>query len=412
MSNDYEVIEDGSRPTTAVAIHSTGQAMARRDLVAGMLRPVAPVDEVIGAQNEVRNLVARALQEDRDYGKIPGTDKATLLKPGAERINAAYGLGAEYRVTEKEVDHDREVKWNKVKWITRNVKPSQVEADTLKEAGKGRWRKGDGDAWVWQDKNTEDGLSLGLYRYVVECRLVHRASGVVVGQGIGSCSSMESKYIDRPRDSENTILKMACKRAYIAATLNTHGLSDQFTQDMEDFAGDREHGSPDPSPAGSQTSSGGSARRSSGQSSPPASSRATDIPSCPECSGPMWDNRPKKASGQYKATAADFACKDKQCGGKVWPPKDGESDGGVAELDRLVAATESAIRELSGLDAGAADLAKQSLNEIQRGEQVKPDQLRRLQTRVQQSIDDARAFAAVGAPAGDDFEDFNDDLPF
>src|SRR5690606_25684207 len=116
----------------------------------------------------------------------------------------------------------------------RNVKPSQVEADTLKEAGRGRWRKGDGDAWVWQDKNTEDGLSLGLYRYVVECRLVHRASGVTVGQGIGSCSSMESKYIDRPRDSENTILKMACKRAYIAATLNTHGLSDQFTQDMED----------------------------------------------------------------------------------------------------------------------------------------------------------------------------------
>src|SRR5690606_31699734 len=172
----------------------------------------AAPEQVLEAQNEVRELVARALQKGRDYGTIQGTEKPTLLKPGAERINAAYGLAAEYHIVEREIDHDREVRWTK---------------------RKKRWANkfhGDRD-FTWEE---EAGVSLGLYRYVTECRLIHRASGVMVGQGLGSCSTMESKYVDRPRDMENTVLKMAEKRAYIAATLNTHGLSDQFTQDIED----------------------------------------------------------------------------------------------------------------------------------------------------------------------------------
>jgi len=37
------------------------------------------------------------------------------------------------------------------------------------------------------------------------------------------------------------------------------------------------------------------------------------MPQCPTCSGSMWDNRQKKASGQFKATSADFSCKNKGC---------------------------------------------------------------------------------------------------
>ena len=42
-------------------------------------------------------------------------------------------------------------------------------------------------------------------------------------------------------------------------------------------------------------------------------------PECPTCSGQMWDNRPKKASGQYKPNAPDFTSRDRECGGKLWP---------------------------------------------------------------------------------------------
>ena len=41
-------------------------------------------------------------------------------------------------------------------------------------------------------------------------------------------------------------------------------------------------------------------------------------PSCPTCSGTMWDNRPKKASGDANPKSPDFKCKDKACGGVIW----------------------------------------------------------------------------------------------
>lgn len=42
------------------------------------------------------------------------------------------------------------------------------------------------------------------------------------------------------------------------------------------------------------------------------------VPSCPACGKVMWDNRPKKASGEYSEKSPDFKCKDKTCGGVIW----------------------------------------------------------------------------------------------
>ena len=41
-------------------------------------------------------------------------------------------------------------------------------------------------------------------------------------------------------------------------------------------------------------------------------------PSCPTCAGGMWDNRPKKASGEMNPKAPDFKCRDKGCQGVIW----------------------------------------------------------------------------------------------
>lgn len=49
---------------------------------------------------------------------------------------------------------------------------------------------------------------------------------------------------------------------------------------------------------------------------------ASDDPRCPQCNGPMWDNRATKTNPK----APDFRCKDKVCGddgGVIWPPKKG-----------------------------------------------------------------------------------------
>jgi hypothetical protein len=188
--------------TTAIAVVENRPRHA-------LLRPVASAGDLIAAQKETHELIRSALEKGRDYGEIPGTDKPTLLKPGAERINLAFGVYPRYSVAEQEVDHIVEIPWKKRKW---------------------RWGEKRGEK-IWEELS---GTSLGLYRYVVKCELVLRGSGDVVGEGIGSCSTLESKYIDRPRDLENTVLKMAQKRAFVAATLNAYALSDRFTQDMED----------------------------------------------------------------------------------------------------------------------------------------------------------------------------------
>lgn len=191
----------------AVAVLEHENSVAAPGL-GGLMRPVAPPDEVLQLQEETRELIARTLKEGRDYGLVPGAKKNSLWKPGAERIAVAFGCFPRYRIVEGDADHDRPVTYSYKKWNNKH--------------------KGD------RTFELKEGQSLGLYRYVIECQLVHRASNQVIGEGVGSCSTMESKYIDRPRDLENTVLKMASKRALVAAVLNTFGLSDQFTPEEED----------------------------------------------------------------------------------------------------------------------------------------------------------------------------------
>jgi hypothetical protein len=43
-------------------------------------------------------------------------------------------------------------------------------------------------------------------------------------------------------------------------------------------------------------------------------------PACPKCGGLMWDNR----AGKKNPKAPDFKCRDKNCDGVIWPPKQTE----------------------------------------------------------------------------------------
>ncbi|HEX6600968.1 MAG TPA: hypothetical protein VF034_16755 [Gemmatimonadaceae bacterium] len=47
----------------------------------------------------------------------------------------------------------------------------------------------------------------------------------------------------------------------------------------------------------------------------------TPAPVCPKCHGPMWDNR----EGKRNPKAPDFKCKDRNCDGVIWPPRDGRA---------------------------------------------------------------------------------------
>ena len=207
---------------------------------------IAPVVNVAGAlqrYQDMKDFISGILKENVDFGKIPGTDKSTLLKPGAEKLTTFFGLSAEFQIIEKEED------------------------------------------WTGNDHGGEM-----FFNYWYKCRITR--NGKIVAEGEGSCNSFEKKYRyrstsakcpncgketiikgkkeygggwlcygkkggcgakfkdgdksieDQPRDQVknpdiadmvNTLQKMAQKRAYVAAVLLATNASEYFTQDIEDF---------------------------------------------------------------------------------------------------------------------------------------------------------------------------------
>lgn len=124
------------------------------------------------------------LKRGTDFGVIPGTKQPSLFKAGAQKIANAFGLLQHFEVE------------------------SAIE-------------------------NPET----PVFFYRVRCDLVKIAQDgteYVFTTGHGSANTMERRNgRNSPWDSANATLKMAEKRALTAAVLSVSGLSDMFTQDME-----------------------------------------------------------------------------------------------------------------------------------------------------------------------------------
>ncbi len=63
------------------------------------------------------------------------------------------------------------------------------------------------------------------------------------------------------------------------------------------------------------------------------SEQASQEPLCPRCQGPMWDNRESKRNPK----APDFKCKDRNCDGVIWPPRDGRAPAVATPAPRAAA---------------------------------------------------------------------------
>ena len=131
-------------------------ALARRDSV--LLMPVMDVNTALARLKEFQAFCAQYLHESQDggqdsgdYGVIPGTKKKVLLKSGAEKLCEIYGLADEYVII------------------------NQVEN--------------------WET---------GLFAYTIRCILKSRRDDSIVGEGLGSCSSYESKYRWREQQKSRT----------------------------------------------------------------------------------------------------------------------------------------------------------------------------------------------------------------
>lgn len=191
---------------------------------------------------QIQQLMKEVMLDNTHFGKIPGCgDRPTLLQPGAQKLCLMFGLADDYQIEQTDMPN-------------------------------------------------------GHREYRVKCVLTHKGNGIVQGSGYGICSTMEGKYryrnaadyevTDQPipddaksrkdeyrkqgygmkkvngswawvrfkdstkqenpdiADTYNTVLKMACKRALVHATLNTTAASDIFTQDLEDMPQDEHQPEP------------------------------------------------------------------------------------------------------------------------------------------------------------------------
>src|SRR3990167_8590538 len=105
------------------------------------LRHELSVEEVVARVQKVHAIMRQAMVLDHHYGKVPGTTKDVLLKPGAELLCMTFRLDPQYEI--------------------------------IKE------REG------------------GHLTLISTCTLWHIPTGQRCGSGMGSCSTRESKYAYR-----------------------------------------------------------------------------------------------------------------------------------------------------------------------------------------------------------------------
>lgn len=201
MSNAAIVLADSSSPSGFALAMTTSPIEARR------------------RYEELQAFVQAAMVDGVDFGVIPGTgNKPTLYQPGAQKLAELYAFSVEFHDVSAVEDFD---------------KP--------------------------------------LFHYRKKCVLRRRGSGELIAEGVGSCNSREDKYAYRwvpakklppgtetkglksrsgqwgpmyrlPNDDVcsvvNTVEKMACKRALVAAVICATRSSGLFTQDVEDLPRD------------------------------------------------------------------------------------------------------------------------------------------------------------------------------
>lgn len=181
------------------------------------------IDEAKQYVEVLRRLKEEVFKPGTDYGEVGGVSKPTLLKPGAEKAAKFFNLSAKFDHLENRIDPEvgyvsfgyrctlidadgREVMQGEgyanssedkylYRWEVRPAPDDRTMAE-MKAARTGRFRK-EGDKWIWMEK-------------------VQAPASSAVG-------------------AANTLSKMAQKRAFVAAVLFATGLSEFFTQDVEDM---------------------------------------------------------------------------------------------------------------------------------------------------------------------------------
>lgn len=188
------------------------------EIVKETFMPAMSIEKAVERYNAVVEFTKRVMKPNKDFGIIPGTDKPTLLKPGAEKLCSLFGFSPEFTMEDEVKDFEKGIFYFRYSCnLLRNgdfVASGEGSANSKEK--KYRWRT------VFANQATESDKANG--------RLETRQSRN--GKGSYQVYVIENT---EPFDLINTLQKMAQKRALIAATLIAANASEFYTQDVEDL---------------------------------------------------------------------------------------------------------------------------------------------------------------------------------
>jgi hypothetical protein len=242
------------------------------DLAANFM-PIFTTDTALQRYQAFKDFVKGVLKEGTDFGKNPGSDRDTLLKPGAEKLCTFFGLTPSYEY-EKVIED----------WMGKKYGQPLFYYRIKCQLHRGDFKIGEGIAacsswevkyrYRWVDEKVVErmgldkatlatkGGAISEFDFAINKKETSGAYGKPAEYWAKWTQAIESgkaRKINKAKkdgttspayemdmtmyrvpnsdfgDIINTVLKIAQKRAYVAATLSATNASDYFTQDLEDY---------------------------------------------------------------------------------------------------------------------------------------------------------------------------------
>jgi hypothetical protein len=222
--------------STALAKTEPSAALARaEELDLGV-----PVEQLIARVEKIREVQKRVMKLDVHYGNIPGVKKPSLFKPGAEMLGMTFQLAPAFKTVEHyDGDHLEVVVTCTLTHIPTGLDVGSGLGSCSTKEIKYAYRQGErkcprcGEAAIIKGKEQYGG---GWLCWNKPEKNKH-GCGTKFKDGDKAVEAQEVGRVANPdlADAYNTVRKMACKRAHVAAILFACGASDLFTQDVEDM---------------------------------------------------------------------------------------------------------------------------------------------------------------------------------
>lgn len=223
----------------------------RQEITSSVFMPVMKIELALERRNAIVEFTKKIMVPDQDFGVIPGTNKPTLLKPGAEKLCCFFGLEPEFTEMIEDCDwtgerHAGEMFYY-IRYRCRLSRDGRIlgvgEGSCNSWEKKYRWRQssrkcpqcGQESIIAGKKFKESDPATWLCWRKKGGCNAKFEINDpLIADQTVGNVPNPDIA------DTINTIQKMAQKRALVAATLIATGASEFFTQDAEDRGKDED----------------------------------------------------------------------------------------------------------------------------------------------------------------------------